>query len=262
MLKRAPVLLRLVVFLLAATTGGAGLLVVSSRPAASPESGVAVSAPSPHAAGRLSSETAAPENRPPAASRAGMTPPSFHARILEIDAGIKRRMGTSWQPGCPVPLRDLRLIETTFWGFDGLVHTGELIVHRRYGGDIAGVFRKLFEARFPIERMVLANGYMGNEPPLALPNNTAGFNCRRSIGSGAWSEHAYGRAIDINPVRNPYVDGDRVAPTAGEAYVDRRPLRKGMVNRAVRDAFTAIGWSWGGLWKDPVDYQHFSSTGR
>ncbi|NTW42209.1 MAG: M15 family metallopeptidase, partial [Cellulomonadaceae bacterium] len=94
-------------------------------------------------------------------------------------------------------------------------------------------------------------------------DNTSAFNCRAITGGTAWSEHAYGRAIDLNPVENPYVVGDHVAPEAGRAYVDR-PELPGVIHDGdvVVTAFAAAGWTWGGTWSSPVDYQHFSVTGR
>ena len=175
-------------------------------------------------------------------------------------------MGTSWKPGCPVALRDLRVIAMTHWGFDGHVHRGELMVHRRYTSDVVGVFGALFDARFPIEKMELANGYMGNDPPLAQRNNTVGFNCRAPVGGGhRWSEHAYGRAVDINPDLNPYVSrSGRVEPLFGRVHVDRSLTTEGMIHAdgVVVRAFRSIGWRWGGLWVGTKDYMHFSATGR
>lgn len=192
-------------------------------------------------------------------------PASFHARVRKIDDEIRSRMGTSWMPGCPVAIQDLRVIEMTFWSFDGRIQTGELMVHRRYVDDVLGVFRSLFEARFPIERMVLANGYMGNDPPLALRNNTAGFNCRKSVGDGTWSEHAFGRAVDINPDQNPYVSpSGRVEPPFGRPWLDRTRNDPAMIRSGdvVVRAFRAIGWRWGGTYRRSKDWMHFSVTGR
>lgn len=199
---------------------------------------------------------------PAAPSSATTTLPAFTSTVQRIDADLKERMAYSWRQGCPVPRWKLRYLTVSYVTYRGAARQGELVVHRSEAQDIVSVFETLYDARFRIHRMRLVDDYQGSDAASMAADNTSAFNCRRVSGTSRWSQHAYGRAIDINPVRNPYVDGDRVAPTAGEAYVDRRPLRKGMVNRAVRDAFTAIGWSWGGLWKDPVDYQHFSSTGR
>lgn len=192
--------------------------------------------------------------------------PTFRARVLRVGPQHIARMGTSWRTGCPVALRDLRVIEMTYRGFDGAAHTGELMVHRRFAKPLVRVFRRLFDARFPIERMELANGYMGDDPPLAQRNNTVGFHCRPPVGGGrTWSEHAYGRAVDINPDLNPYVSpSGRVEPLFGRRHVDRTLTTAGMVHPGgiVVRAFREIGWRWGGSWARTKDYMHFSVTGR
>jgi len=95
-------------------------------------------------------------------------------------------------------------------------------------------------------------------------NNTSGFNCRTVEGSSSWSEHAYGRAIDINPIQNPAVQDGLVTPSAGSRYLDRSRRREGLIRAegAVVRAFASIGWGWGGYWTSFKDYQHFSATGR
>lgn len=202
----------------------------------------------------------------PAPTPTAMRSPRFEATIRRIGPATIARMGTSWRPGCPVPLEDLRSIVMSHWTFDGDVAAGELIVHRRHAGAVASVFEQLFAIRFPIERMEPANGYMGNDPPLAQFNNTVGFNCRPPVGGDrAWSEHSYGTAVDINPDRNPYVSRTgRIEPPFGEPWVDRSLREPGMIHAdhlAVR-AFREIGWRWGGSWRGTKDYMHFSASGR
>ena len=190
------------------------------------------------------------------------TLPAFRSTIRTIDADLADRMTYTWRPGCPVPLRNLRYLRVSFVRFDGTAGYGRLVVHEDYARAVVGVFRSLYEQRFPIRRMRLVDAYRGSDDASMAANNTSAFNCRRVTGGTSWSEHSYGRAIDINPVQNPYVSGSTVDTPAGEAYVDRSPLRKGMVTRGVRSAFAAIGWQWGGSWATKKDYQHFSSTGR
>jgi hypothetical protein len=108
--------------------------------------------------------------------------------------------------------------------------------------------------------------YGGDDDRSAAADNTSGFNCRRAVASGPprWSAHAYGEAIDVNDVENPYLVGGRVIPPAGAAYRDRSPIRPGMAGAGgvlVR-AFASVGWQWGGRWAGTPDYQHFSRTGR
>jgi len=108
--------------------------------------------------------------------------------------------------------------------------------------------------------------YEADDDRSMAANNTSAFNCREVTGRpGVWSEHAYGRAIDINPIQNPYVTskGD-VLPPAGAEYVDRSRTAPGMIHEddAVVRAFRGVGWVWGGSWTSVRDYQHFSATGR
>ena len=174
-------------------------------------------------------------------------------------------MRFSWRPGCPVPLEDLRLVTVEHWGFDGRMHQGELVVHRSYARAVQDVFRRLAEARFPIEHVELVDVYLADDDRSMAANNTSAFNCRTLGGRpGMWSQHAYGWAIDINPVQNPYLRAGRVSPAASEPYVDRSVPRPGMIRPGdvVVRAFAGIGWRWGGNWTRFKDYQHFSATGR
>ena len=174
-------------------------------------------------------------------------------------------MTWSWREGCPVPLADLRLLTVDYWGFDGREHAGELVIHEREAEDVIVAMRRLYDARFPIRRMLLVDAYGGDDDRSMAANNTSAFNCRAVTGQpGVWSEHSYGRAIDINPVQNPYVLDGAVLPPEGRAYKDRSLEAAGMIHPGdpVVRAFADIGWSWGGRWESPTDYQHFSATGR
>jgi D-alanyl-D-alanine carboxypeptidase len=128
------------------------------------------------------------------------------------------------------------------------------------------VFRRLYAARFPIRRMVPVSAYRGSDDASMAADNTSGFNCRRAVGSrtGGWSMHAYGEAIDVNPVENPYVLGSRVLPPSGRRYLDRGRRLRGMAveGGVLVKVFEAVGWRWGGRWTGSRDYQHFSTTGR
>jgi len=193
-----------------------------------------------------------------------MPPPGFFSQISTIDTALASRMESSWHAGCPVPLEDLRYVQVDYWGFDGREHRGELVVHTDAADGIATVFAELFAVRFPIERIVLIDDYGGDDNRSMAANNTSAFNCRYVAGTTRWSEHAYGRAIDINPVHNPYLRGSIVSPPAGADYLDRTLDEPGMVHvgDAAVTAFADIGWSWGGNWTNSKDYQHFSATGR
>lgn len=179
---------------------------------------------------------------------------------------LRRRMATSWRPGCPVPLEDLRYLRIGYLGFDGAVHEGEMVVHVDAVSAVERAFRRLFAKRFPIRSMRLVDDFGGSDFASIEADNTSAFNCRAVTGSStAWSRHAYGRAIDINPIENPYVSSGGVVQHArSRAFVDRRPVRPGMIvaGDAIVAAFAAEGWGWGGYWSNPIDYQHFSADGR
>jgi hypothetical protein len=188
-------------------------------------------------------------------------PPFAHT----VSPVTKAQLPHSWRSGCPVAPSALRRVRLTHWGFDGQVHTGALVVNERALRDIVVVFRRLYRARFPIRRLRPIDAYGGSDERSLAADNTAAFNCRYVIGPGPrrWSMHAYGLAIDVNPVENPYVEGGRVHPRAGRAYLNRSNVRPGMAVRGgllVR-AFEAVGWQWGGRWAGTPDYQHFSATG-
>jgi hypothetical protein len=193
--------------------------------------------------------------------------PAFHGRVERIDAELRQRMsGVSWHRGCPVGLGQLRLLTLTHWGFDGEVHRGRLVVSRDAAADMLGAMRKLFQLRYPIRQIRLVDAYGGDDHRSMAADNTSAFNCRFVAGSGGvWSEHAYGRALDLNPLENPYVtESGYVSPPGGAPYVDRSQRAQGLVHRGgpVVAAFAAIGWEWGGNWPWPRDYQHFSATGN
>jgi len=194
-------------------------------------------------------------------------PAAFRGTISRIDATARRLMvGRSWRPGCPVPMRDLRLLGLTYWGFDRETHRGHLVVHKRWAKEMLTVFESLYGARYPVRRMRLVDRYGANDALSMAADNTSAFNCRWRAGSpGVWSQHAYGSAIDINPVENPmFVPPNDVSPAAGWSYLDRHGHRRGMIEAhdVVVRAFAAVGWEWGGTWHGTKDWQHFSANGR
>lgn len=194
----------------------------------------------------------------------GATRPAPPARIAEITPELAARMATSWHEGCPVPLTDLRYVRVPYVDPDGATHTGELVVHADVAADVAEVFRELWSLGYPIASMRLVDDFGGDDTASMNADNTSAFNCRPITGGTSWSEHAYGLALDLNPVENPYVVGSHVAPRAGRAFVDR-PDSPGVLHAddPVVAAFARIGWVWGGTWSGRVlDYQHFSLRGR
>jgi D-alanyl-D-alanine carboxypeptidase len=187
----------------------------------------------------------------------------FHSTIRPIGSAVRARMGDAWRPGCPVGLADLRYVTVSFRGFDGRAHTGELVVHEQVAAGVVAVFARLYRARFPIEQMRLVTGADLEAHPTGDGNNTAAFVCRAARKQTRWSAHAYGLAVDVNPFQNPYRRGDLVLPELAGAYLDRDRRRPGMVHPGdvVTAAFADLGWTWGGTWRSPRDFMHFTATG-
>jgi hypothetical protein len=174
-------------------------------------------------------------------------------------------LGSSWRAGCPVGPSQLRLLRLPFWGFDNRPHTGALVVRATVVPDVLKVFESLYRQRFPIRQMRPVDAFGGSDPASMAADNTSGFNCRAAVAEGPahWSVHAYGEAVDVNPVENPYLLGGEVMPPAGAAYRDRSVVRPGMAvpGGVLVRAFASVGWQWGGRWTNAPDYQHFSRTG-
>ncbi len=231
--------------LAAAACGGQGEAQRATEPGAHAPSGISAA------------PTTATSTTTPATTTTKPPPTAWEWPVGHAPAA---RMTASWRPGCPVPLADLRLLEVNHWGFDGQPHRGELVVHADVAEDVVSVFEALFEARFPIAQVRLVDEFGGDDDRSMAANNTSGFNCRPVEGTSRWSMHAYGRAIDVNPVENPYVRGEHVSPPAGRAYVERTRYRPGMIlaRGVLVRAFETVGWKWGGRFRD---YQHFSTSG-
>jgi hypothetical protein len=197
-----------------------------------------------------------------APAAAGAAPPPFRADVSRVSASQLR---WSYHPGCPVGPAALRRVRLRYWGFDGRAHTGVLVVNAAVVHEVVAAFRSLYRDRFPIRRMRPVDAYHGSDARSMAADNTSAFNCRRAVVAGPphWSAHAYGEAVDVNPVENPYLDRGTVLPRAGRRYRDRTTGRSGMAvdGGSLVQAFAAVGWSWGGRWTGSPDYQHFSSTG-
>ncbi len=188
----------------------------------------------------------------------------YAATVAPVTPQVRRRMGETWSPACPVPLSELRYLTVAFRGFDGRPHTGELVVAAAVAEDVVEVFGRLFAASYPIEEMRLPTTADLDAPPTGDGNNTAAYVCRPVRGSSVLSAHAYGLAVDVNPFLNPYRKGDLVLPELASAYLDRTWRRPGMVLRGdvVTRAFARVGWTWGGDFDSVWDPMHFSANGR
>jgi hypothetical protein len=194
----------------------------------------------------------------------------FASRVDPVPDDVLAR--STWADECPVDADDLRWVRLSFWGFDGRRHTGELLVNADVADAIVRVFRQLFAARFPLEEMRITRADELDAEPTGDGNNTGSFTCRPLPGTTIWSEHAYGRAVDVNPFQNPYikppnargVPGDMLIPELSAAYVDRSRQATGTIHPGdtVVQAFAAVGWEWGGNWQKAKDYMHFSANGR
>jgi hypothetical protein len=193
---------------------------------------------------------------------------AFNANISSITPHIKKRMikGHSWQNGCPVPLRNLRYLQIKYHDFQGNDRVGELIVHKDIAFDIIYIMEELYNIGYPIKQMRLVSDFNGNDWQSIEADNTSAFNCRRATGSKKWSNHAYGKAIDINPIENPYISRKgHISHKQSLKY--RKRVHHGYrissdiavllpFDKAVL-IFKKYGFSWGGDWKYVKDYQHF-----
>jgi D-alanyl-D-alanine carboxypeptidase len=234
--------------------------IAASRPTAS-------STASPVATTTAEQRTVVVPGARPRTGHSRATPaPTFRFETLRLTPALRGQLErTSWHAGCPVTLGRLRYLRIGYWGFDRRAHLGEMVLNASAVGVVRRAFAALFAARFPIRRMRLVDRYGGSDYASIQADNTSAFNCRDATGSSRLSEHAYGLAIDINPIENPYVyaNGTTTHP-ASDPYLDRSDVRRGMAvsgGTLVR-AFDAIGWGWGGRWPLPTDFQHFSVNGR
>jgi hypothetical protein len=196
------------------------------------------------------------------------------ATIEPLPASLKAELtGTRWKPNCPVPLSGLRVLTVTHWGFDVKTHTGQIVVNANAAAGLGRVFRKLYALHFPIRHMGLQDMYGPSRVQPRDGDVTGSFSCRQAVaspcnggkvtGNGHWSNHAYGLAIDLNPVENPYVGCGQTRDATAVSYMNRSRTRPGMVTPAVIAAFASIGWGWGGAWTgDTKDYMHFSHNGH
>lgn len=249
------------VALLAACGAGAGDAIDEAAPTepspTAPTSSPATTPPGTGPTSPPAAETDAPPSAPSSPSGSPTALPPFESTVEPVTV---ERLGVTWRPGCPVEPTDLRLVTVTYATFDGGAATGELVLNEQVVDDVVAAFAELYEARFPIHKMVTMEVYGGVDGAAGKDNNSSGFNCRNVRGTDRWSQHAYGLAIDINPRQNPYLVGGEIRPPDGAAYLDRSDVRPGMIveSDAVFDAFTSRGFEWGGFFVTTPDYQHFA----
>ncbi len=191
----------------------------------------------------------------------------FQAHIYNVSSNLKEKMikDNSWRRGCPVDTIDLRYLKLTYLNYQGEESIGELIVHKNIADDMVNIMRELYAIGYPIYQMKLVSEFNGNDWKSIEAGNSSAFNCRKATGSKKWSKHSYGRAIDINPLENPYVSRKgHISHNASIKYKKRQHLNNTPSDRAVllkNDKATLIfkkyGFSWGGDWRTIKDYQHF-----
>ena len=178
--------------------------------------------------------------------------------------------GVSWHTTMPCPAREkLRLVQIPFVDFSGELKSGPLIVDAALADEVLKIFSEIAaNATYRIERVALIDAYGGDDFKSIEANNTSGFNCRLTTGAKTMSAHARGRAIDVNPLINPYVDKKGTSHKKSLGFVTRQQRAKsdaaGMIKAdgLVVKIFKKYGWTWGGEWTSIKDYQHFSKDGR
>jgi len=173
----------------------------------------------------------------------------------------------SWKNGCPVPLKDLRYLRLKYLDFEGQTREGEMIVHKAVADEVVNIFNELYIIDYPIHKMKLVSAYKANDWQSIEADNTSAFNCRNATGSKKWSKHSYGKAIDINPIENPYISRKgRISHKASLKYrkrehrLDIHPDNRALLLKhdKATQIFKKYGWKWGGDWSGVKDYQHFS----
>ncbi len=170
-------------------------------------------------------------------------------------------LGASWRAGCPVGPDELRAVSLRYWSFDGKVHDGVIVLNQDIVRRARAVFAAMYQRKFPLRSVIPVHRFPNASDDASMAaDNTSAFNCRRAVASGppAWSRHAYGEAIDVNPVENPYFFGARVLPPSGAKYRNRSRPHPGMIRKGdpIYTTFMAAGFHWGGAFSNP-DYQHF-----
>jgi hypothetical protein len=192
--------------------------------------------------------------------------PAFSSAILIVPDSVRAEMrGRSWHDVATCPrFEDLRLLKVAHFDFGGTVRQGELVVAAAIAEETCAIFERLFAAQFPLASLQRVDAFDGDDQRSMRANNSSAFNFRHVAGTQLLSHHALGLAIDLNPIQNPWVRGERVDPPEGCAFLERSQLRPGMITRPgpVIAAFEAHGWSWGGDFADMHDYHHFSKLPR
>ncbi len=202
-------------------------------------------------------DISAEQNRPDNLSETNVNP--IFAKEDIPDAVKEKMLNVTISDSSPVSFSDLSYLTITYIGYDDAVHTGNMVIDKTLADDALDIFKELYAEGFPIEKIRLACEYGGSDELSMEDNNTSCFNDRPIEGTNTVSNHALGRAIDINPLINPYIKGDTLLPVTAGQYLDRGLNEKGIITAdgiCVR-IFKSHGWEWGGDWNSLKDYQHF-----
>jgi len=195
----------------------------------------------------------------PARAKSGRSRAALrHADRLEIiDSSLTLAAALDGEAIPDAVRRDLTLTTVSYWSFDHRMHRGQIVIHKDLASDVQAIFQELRKRRFPIARVVPTVRYGWSDEASMADNNTSGFNYRCVPGKTTLSNHAFGRAIDINPVQNPYLQNGLATPP-GAVYDPAQPgtIMDGPIVRA----FERRGWHWGGRWRAAFDWQHFDKV--
>lgn len=177
-----------------------------------------------------------------------------------VPSGVMDRMrGVSYPERAAVPWEDLRYLQLSYVDFDGMDRVGEMVCNRAVAEDLLSIFRALYQARYPIRSIRLVDDFGGDDEASMEADNTSCFNYRPVAGTRLLSAHAYGMAVDVNPLENPCVRRSGIRPRGAEPYADRSRSFSHKIDRndLCYKLFREHGFRWGGAWNSVKDYQHF-----
>lgn len=196
-------------------------------------------------------------------------PHAAHADITPVSPAQCARMQASKviTAGNPVPCSRLATVSFDYLDFEGATHQGAVVVLDAVAPQVESLFGELLLRSFPLAGARALEAYEGDDQRSMADNNSSAFNGRPMTGGGGWSKHAYGAAIDINPLQNPYVSQagtpqQEVLPPQGAAWLQRTPPQPGMAEEVISVFYEHGFLVWGGHWKQPIDYQHFEIGSR
>ena len=172
---------------------------------------------------------------------------------------LARMTGNSLPERALINVRDLRYLTLPYYDFEGAIQLGEMVCHKAIAHDLLLVFKELFEMKYPIHSIKLVDDFDADDEASMQANNTSCFNYRTVPGTNRLSRHAFGMAVDINPLQNPWIPGGKVYPANASKYVDRTKDFPHKIDKGdlCYRLFRQQGFSWGGVWRSVKDYQHF-----